>query len=63
MEANLDPHAEFPNKPGRKVAAGNSPFSVTSDPLLGRARELLILHAGRQYQLRLTQNGKLILTV
>jgi hemin uptake protein HemP len=35
---------------------------VESARLLGRARELVILHAGREYRLRVTQNGKLILT-
>jgi hemin uptake protein HemP len=40
----------------------HSPAGVTSAELLGAARELLILHAGRQYRLLLTQNGKLILT-
>jgi len=36
--------------------------TVRSDALLGDARELLIVHNGREYRLRLTQNGKLILT-
>ena len=62
MEPDLKPHAELPKQPHRKVAARNSPTSLTSDQLLGGARELLILHGGRQYRLRLTQNGKLILT-
>ena len=35
---------------------------VTSESLLGEAKALVILHNGREYQLRLTQNGKLILT-
>jgi hemin uptake protein HemP len=35
---------------------------VTSDALLGARRELLIMHNGREYRLRLTRNGKLILT-
>jgi hemin uptake protein HemP len=29
---------------------------------LGQAKELLIVHNGREYRLRMTQNGKLILT-
>jgi hemin uptake protein HemP len=28
----------------------------------GRGREVLIVHNGREYRLRLTQNGKMILT-
>jgi hemin uptake protein HemP len=35
---------------------------VESQRLLGPRGELVILHNGREYRLRLTQNGKLILT-
>jgi hemin uptake protein HemP len=42
--------------------AATPPRKVQSDSLLGEAKELLILHNGREYRLRLTQNGKLILT-
>jgi len=35
---------------------------VTSETLLGTWKELVIVHNGREYRLRLTQNGKLILT-
>lgn len=35
---------------------------VSSRALLGTANELIIEHEGREYRLRLTQNGKLILT-
>jgi hemin uptake protein HemP len=35
---------------------------ISSDVLLGEARELVILHNGREYRLRQTQSGKLILT-
>lgn len=35
---------------------------VRSEALLGTARELIIEHGGREYRLRVTQNGKLILT-
>ena len=38
------------------------PMRVTSEALLGRRQELVIIHKGREYRLRLTQNGKLILT-
>jgi hemin uptake protein HemP len=46
-------------------AAGGSPQApsrVRSEALLGPARELVIVHNGREYRLRKTQNGKLILT-
>jgi hemin uptake protein HemP len=38
------------------------PLRVTSEALLGNRQELVILHNGREYRLRLTQSGKLILT-
>jgi hemin uptake protein HemP len=38
------------------------PARVSSETLLGSRGELLIVHNGREYRLRLTQNGKLILT-
>ncbi len=44
-----------------KVAAG-LPRRISSESLLGAERELVILHNGREYRLRLTQLGKLILT-
>ena len=38
------------------------PAKVPSDALLGPRKELVITHNGREYRLRVTQNGKLILT-
>jgi hemin uptake protein HemP len=38
------------------------PLKVASESLLGPRRELVITHNGREYRLRVTQNGKLILT-
>ena len=38
------------------------PLRVTSEALLGHRQVLVIVHKGREYRLRLTQNGKLILT-
>ncbi|HSD52762.1 MAG TPA: hemin uptake protein HemP [Burkholderiales bacterium] len=35
---------------------------VSSRQLLGAQGELVIEHQGREYRLRITQNGKLILT-
>ena len=35
---------------------------IASEQLLGEHREVVILHNGREYRLRLTQSGKLILT-
>jgi hemin uptake protein HemP len=39
-----------------------APPTVPSQQLLQGQRELLILHAGQTYRLRLTAQGKLILT-
>ena len=51
------------NPPAPKAAAPQEALrKVSSEALLGANRELLILHNGREYRLRLTQNGKLILT-
>ena len=47
--------------PGERVQSA-APERVSSESLLGRNRELVIVHNGREYHLRLTQNGKLILT-
>lgn len=49
------------NSAPRRPAA-EPPKRVTSEALLGPGRELVIVHNGREYRLRLTQNGKLILT-
>ena len=43
-------------------AARAEPRLVSSETLLAGRQELVILHNGREYRLRLTQNGKLILT-
>jgi hemin uptake protein HemP len=43
-------------------AASTAAPRVSSETLLGPRRELVIEHNGREYHLRLTQNGKLILT-
>ena len=48
------------------MPAGNAgslaPKRVLSDTLLGPGGELVIVHGNREYRLRITQNGKLILT-
>lgn len=48
--------------PGGKAPSDWSVKRVESLTLLGPSRELVIVHNGREYRLRLTQNGKLILT-
>ena len=50
-------------KPPAPVQPATSlPAKVPSANLLGPRKELLITHNGREYRLRVTQNGKLILT-
>jgi hemin uptake protein HemP len=44
------------------VGRGVRQPKISSQALLGPGGELLIEHGGREYRLRLTQNGKLILT-
>jgi hemin uptake protein HemP len=39
-----------------------APKRISSELLLGPSREMVIVHGGREYRLRVTQNGKLILT-
>jgi hemin uptake protein HemP len=43
-------------------AAELFPLRVTSEALIGQGQVLVIVHRGREYRLRRTQNGKLILT-
>jgi len=49
-----------PDKSNDRLA--HVPRKVLSEAPLGDAKELLIVHNGREYRLRLTQSGKLILT-
>ena len=44
------------------VDKANRTRRVKSETLMGDRKELIIEHAGREYVLRITQNGKLILT-
>lgn len=50
-------------QPKAPAARSSEPLAkVASAALLGARRELVITHNGREYRLRVTQNGKLILT-
>ena len=59
MRMPLKAYQEPPPVPG---AAINTLRRVTSLDLLGTRGEIVIEHCGREYRLRVTQNGKLILT-
>lgn len=50
--------------PGRVEVTGSQPVRqrLHSAELFGTAREVVIEHAGEEYRLRLTRQGKLILT-
>lgn len=49
--------------PLRKSSQSDAPpVKIESAVLFGARRELVITHNGREYRLRVTQNGKLILT-
>jgi hemin uptake protein HemP len=52
----------IPKISGPKSATAIPKHRVSSSILFGPRKELVIVHNGREYQLRLTQNGKLILT-
>ena len=49
-------------KPRLSEPLNAAPRKVSSESLFGANRELVIVHNGREYRLRLTQNDKLILT-
>ncbi|MBM4182404.1 MAG: hemin uptake protein HemP [Betaproteobacteria bacterium] len=59
----LTPSPHPQSQPPRAEAPGPArPGTVRALDLLGDRQVLLIEHAGERYQLRLTRNGKLILT-
>jgi len=59
---NQTPLADRAPAPDQPAPAPGSPRRVRSEDLLRGNVELLIEHQGREYRLRVTQNGKLILT-
>ncbi|MGA0598847.1 hemin uptake protein HemP [Enterovirga sp. CN4-39] len=50
------------SSPERPRPQHGEPRAVQASQLLGGAREIIILHRGERYRLRLTQHDKLILT-
>ena len=52
------PHAQAP--PGTRASI--APPRIRSDDLFGGAQEVVIRHNEREYRLRVTAQGKLILT-
>jgi hemin uptake protein HemP len=51
-----------PRQEEARTPAPEPPRRVRSEELLAGRTELVIEHQGRDYRLRITQNGKLILT-
>ncbi len=53
----------IPPLPANRSESGSgSRKRLTSSDLFGSAQEILIEHAGQEYRLRITRQGKLILT-
>jgi len=59
----VTPHeSALAEAPGRAEAASRPRRVVSSRALFGDEQEVIILHAGGEYRLRITKAGKLILT-
>lgn len=53
----------MPGKPVQRPIFSSQPVKrIAVSDLLGGGREAVLLHDGDEYRLRLTSNGKLILT-
>ncbi|MBV8030285.1 MAG: hemin uptake protein HemP [Betaproteobacteria bacterium] len=61
MTDNRPQNQTFPSA-GTPAMGSNSPVRIPSERLFQAGREVVIVHNGRDYRLRLTQYGKLILT-
>lgn len=58
-----DPRPPGPQRaPGQNVPAGQSVRRLLVSDLLAGDREVILEHGGQDYRLRITANGKLILT-
>jgi hemin uptake protein HemP len=65
MDFSNEPNAQASgdNQPGEKATAPSRAGAITSHELFrGGAREVIIIHQQEQYRLRITRQGKLILT-
>jgi hemin uptake protein HemP len=65
MQTMSSNHAAQKTSPAAPVPpghAGSPGVSLTTEQLFAGAREIALLHNGRQYRLRITQQGKLLLT-
>ena len=57
-----EPKDARPSRQDAQASAVAAPRRIPSEHLLGAAGLAVIVHRGREYRLRQTQNGKLILT-
>ncbi len=55
-------HAHEPADRALPMSPAPEPKRLISEQLIGPGREVLIRHAGCDYRLRITRQGKLILT-
>lgn len=63
LVVDKQPQPSLASQPGSIIAADRRGVRrIDVRELLGDRREVLIVHGGREYRLRLTSNGKLILT-
>jgi hemin uptake protein HemP len=62
MTKRNEPQASSAKLPSATIARASAPRRLRSVELFAGANELVILHDEREYRLRITQNGRLILT-
>ncbi len=53
---------ETKHKPQQAAGMPRPRSAIAASELLGQARSVVIEHRGERYELRITRNGKLILT-
>jgi len=59
----MNNRTETPSRPpSTSATSGSRPAAIASDRLLGHAGRLFIHHRGETYLLRITRQGRLLLT-
>ena len=62
FSSELDAQASGCKQPGDDPAAPSRARAITSHELFRGAREVIIIHREEEYRLRITRQGKMILT-
>lgn len=62
VSARTDMPTPAPASPLFSIEPGQRPGNIAAERLFQGSREILIGHNGETYRLRITKNGKLILT-